>query len=231
MLVFAALSPAAVEMPASSYHQGLTWLGHASFKLVRGGVTLYFDPWQLTSSPHDADLILITHPHFDHLSPADVAKVAKPETIVVTVADCVEDIKQKAQFSGEIRTVRPGDILNLKGIQIEVVPAYNLNKTFHPKEKEWVGFIVQVDGTRVYHAGDTDRIPEMDKFKVDVALLPVSGTYVMTAEEAAEAAKAMSPKVSIPMHYGTIVGTAVDAKRFQSLCTGLVAEVLDKEGQ
>lgn len=218
----------AVEMPAASYIKGLTWLGHASFRMVRGGVTIYFDPWQLTTEPHDADLVLISHPHFDHLEPADVAKVAEPETVIVTVADCVEKLKE-AKVPGEIQVVKPGDKINVKGVAIEVVAAYNRNKTFHPKEKEWVGFIVEVDGTRVYHAGDTDFIPEMNTFKADVALLPISGTYVMTAEEAAEAAQAIRVKVAIPMHYGNIIGTKADAERFKGRVSGLVVEILAEE--
>lgn len=225
----------AVEMPATSYYKGLTWLGHASFKLVRGGVTIYLDPWQVTGEPHDADLVLITHPHFDHLSAADVAKVVKPldsqgkpQATIVTVADCAEDLK-KAEIPTEMTVVKPGDFLETKGVRIEAVPAYNTNKTFHPKEKEWVGFIVEIDGARIYHAGDTDQIPEMANLKVDVALLPVSGTYVMTAEEAAQAAKVLNPRVSIPMHYGAIVGTTADAKRFQTLSVGLLVEILLSE--
>ena len=215
-------------MPASSYLQGLTWLGHASFKLVRGGATVYFDPWRLTGEPHDADVILISHPHFDHLDPADVAKIAKPETVIVTVADCVATL-QEAKVPGTIQQVKPGDKLDLKRIKIEAVPAYNTNKGFHPKEKQWVGFIVEVEGTRIYHAGDTDFIPEMSTFKVDVALLPVSGVYVMTAQEAAEAVKVMQPKVSVPMHYGSIIGTVEDAKRFFGLCKGMLVEIMLKE--
>lgn len=222
------LAWAAVELPASSYTKGLTWLGHASFRLVRGGVTIYFDPWQLTSEPHDADLILITHPHFDHLSPEDVAKVAKADTEIVTVAASQPKLEQ-AGVKGIIHLVKPGDILTLKGVKVEAVPAYNTNKVYHLKESGWVGFIVEVEGSRIYHAGDTDFIPEMKEFKADVALLPVSGTYVMTAEEAAQAAKAMTVKVVIPMHYGSIIGTSADAKRFASLCGEKVVEILFKE--
>jgi len=214
-------------MPATSYLQGLSWLGHASFRLSRGGATLYFDPWKLSSEPHDADLVLIGHPHFDHLDPADVAKVARAETEVVTVAECAEKLKA-AGFAGTIRVVKPGDKLQAKGVSIEVVPAYNTDKKFHPKENGWAGFIVELDGVRIYHAGDTDFIPEMQGLKTDVALLPVSGTYVMTAEQAAEAAKAINPKVAVPMHYGSIVGTAADAKRFQELCGGIIVEILAK---
>ncbi|MBI3333202.1 MAG: MBL fold metallo-hydrolase [Candidatus Omnitrophica bacterium] len=214
-------------MPAASYTKGLTWLGHASFRLARGGVTIYFDPWQIPTAPHDADLILITHPHFDHLSPADVLKVAKPDTAIVTVEGCRAKLKM-AGVPGTIQVVKPGDKLTVKGVPIEAVPAYNRTKTFHLKENRWVGFVVEVDQTRIYHAGDTDLIPEMKGIQADVALLPVSGTYVMTAEEAAQAAKLISAKVVVPMHYGSIVGTAADAQRFQKLCEGLIVEVLKR---
>lgn len=217
----------AVEMPAASYLKGLTWLGHASFRLVRGGVTIYFDPWQMATEPHDADVVLVSHPHFDHLSPGDVAKIAKAETVIVTVAECEWKLKE-AKVPGTIQIVKPGETIEVKGVKIETVPAYNTNKTFHLKESQWAGFIVEVDGTRIYHAGDTDFIPEMANFRVDVALLPVSGTYVMTAQEAAQAAKAMRPKVSVPMHYGSIVGSAADAKRFAELSEGLIVEILLK---
>ncbi len=228
LLTTAIAAQAAVEMPAASYIAGLKWLGHASFQWVRGGVTVYFDPWKIKSSPHDADILLISHPHFDHLDTADVAKLVKANTVIVTPAACAEKLKQ-AHISGDIRVVKPGDVLTVKGAKIEVVPAYNTDKIFHLKQNQWVGFIVELNGTRLYHAGDTDFIPEMNLFKVDVALLPVSGTYVMTAEEAAHAAQLLAPRVAIPMHYGSIVGSAADAKRFQSLCSGLVVEILKKE--
>ena len=219
-----------MPLPGSSYTEGLTWLGHASFRWNRGGVVIYFDPWQLNGEPHDADLVLISHPHFDHLSGADVAKVAKPDTEIVTVAGARAKLEQ-ARVPGKIHAVKPGDVVTLKNVRIEAVPAYNTNKMFHLKENGWVGFIVEVGGVRIYHAGDTDFIPEMKEFKADVALLPVSGTYVMTAEEAAQAAKAMAAvKVVIPMHYGSIVGTAADAKRFEKLCGEKVVEILKKEG-
>ena len=216
-------------MPAASYLQGLSWYGHSSFKVARGGVTLYLDPWRLPVEPHDADLVLITHPHFDHLDPGDVAKVVKSDTVIVTVADCAAKL-QEAKVPGTIQIVKPGDVVKVKGAVIEVVPAYNTNKPAHPKEKQWVGFIVEIDGVRIYHAGDTDFIPEMRGFKnLDVALLPISGTYTMTVEEAVEAAQALSPKVVVPMHYGQIIGTAEDAKRFQKLCNGMLVEILPRE--
>lgn len=218
----------AVEMPASSYLKGVTWLGHASFRIARGGVVIYIDPWRLSSEPHDADILLITHSHFDHLSPADVLKIVKPDTEILTVKDGVLKLKE-AGVTGHIRQVEPGDRVVIKGISIEAVPAYNTNKTFHLKENNWVGYIVQVDGVRIYHAGDTDLIPEMKTFNVDVALLPVSGKYVMTAVEAARAAKLLHPKVAVPMHYGSIVGSVEDAKQFQKLCSEMVVEILGKD--
>jgi L-ascorbate metabolism protein UlaG (beta-lactamase superfamily) len=220
----------AVEMPGVSHLKGLTWLGHASFKLVRGDVTVYFDPWRIEGEPHDGDLVLVSHPHFDHCDAGDVAKVAKPNAATLTAADCAQKLKG-SKVSGVVQVVRPGDTVKTKGVKVEVVPAYNTNKDFHRKENGWAGFIVEVDGLRFYHAGDTDFIPEMGGMKVDVALLPVSGVYVMNAEEAAEAAKAIAPKVAVPMHYGSIVGSAADAKRFQELAGGIVVEILEKDGQ
>ena len=231
LLIAAALSSSAlgaVQMPATSYLEGLSWLGHASFRWSRAGKTIYLDPWKLSSEPHDADLVLVSHPHFDHLDPADIAKVAGPQTEVVTVADCAAKLKE-AGFSGTVRIVKPGEKVEARGISIEVVPAYNTDKNFHLKESGWAGFIVELDGVRLYHAGDTDFIPEMKEIKTDVALLPVSGTYVMTAEQAAEAAKAINPKVAVPMHYGSIVGTAADAERFRELCGSLIVEILEKQ--
>ena len=218
---------AAVEVPAAAHLKGLTWLGHASFRLERAGVVVYFDPWKIEGEPHDGDLILITHPHFDHFSQPDVAKVAKPDAEIVTVRDCVQKLRD-AGFSGAIRVLKPGDKVEVRGVPVEAVPAYNTDKNFHPKENNWAGFILELDGVRFYHAGDTDPIPEMSTFKVDVALLPVSGTYVMTSKQAAAAAKVLQPRVAVPMHYGSIVGTEADAKRFRSLAGGVVVEILEK---
>jgi len=228
MLFCSAAAQAAVEMPAASYITGLKWLGHASFQWVRGGVTVYFDPWKIKGELHDADIILISHPHFDHLDAQSILKLAKADTVIVAPADCVEKLKA-ADVPGTIRAVKPGDTVTVKGAAIEVVPAYNTNKIFHLKQNQWVGFIVELDATRLYHAGDTDLIPEMSLFKVDVALLPVSGTYVMNPEEAARAATLLAPKVAIPMHYGSVVGTEADARKFQAICSGLVVEILKKE--
>lgn len=190
--------------------EGIEWLGHASFKMTKGAV-IYVDPWELRAT-EPADFILITHQHNDHCSVDDIKKIQKNNTVIVAPVDC------GLKLAGHISTVKPGDKLNLKAITVEAIPAYNVNKPFHPKAKGWVGFIIEVGDERIYHAGDTDFIPEMKGLDVDVALLPIGGTYTMDAKEAAQAAHSIKPRVAIPMHYGSIVGTTKDAERFKELC-------------
>lgn len=195
----------------------IVWLGHDGFR-IDGNKIVYFDPYQISPGTK-ADLILVTHEHFDHCSPSDIAKIQKPETVIVTEKDSAKKLE------GNVKIVRPGQTIDVDEIKIEAVPAYNTDKTFHPKENGWLGFIVEMEGVRIYHAGDTDFIPEMNQFEVDIALLPVSGTYVMTAIDAIEAALAIRPKLAIPMHYGAIVGGDQDAKDFKIALKGKV-EVL-----
>ncbi len=170
------------------------WLGHASFRIDAEGTVIYIDPWQIPDGPK-ADLILVTHDHHDHCSPKDVAKISKDDTAIVTVPAAA------AKLPGSATTVKPGDDLTVKGIGISAVPAYNTNKfrspgiAFHPREKAYVGFVIHADGQRIYHAGDTDCISEMKEIDADITLLPVSGTYVMTVEEAVEAVKQKVPDV------------------------------------
>ncbi len=192
----------------------ITWLGHDGFR-IHAGKTIYFDPYQIAGGPV-ADLILVSHDHFDHCSSEDILKIQGPKTIIVTEKDCAK------KLAGDIRVMKAGDILDLGEVKIEAVPSYNVDKDFHPKKKGWLGFVVETEGIRVYHAGDTDFIPEMKDLKVDIAFLPVSGTYVMTAEQAVKAALAIRPKLAIPMHYGSIVGDAQDAVRFKAALDGKV---------
>lgn len=186
------------------------WLGHDSFR-IDGDVTIYIDPWRLAPGSPPADLILVTHEHSDHFSPDDIDLIRTTRTEVVANATVA------AKLSGRIHVVKPGDRLTVQGVAIQVLPAYNLNKKFHPREKGHVGYVLTVDGQRIYHAGDTDAIPEMQDLRPDIALLPVSGTYVMDAAEAVDAVKLLRPGLAIPMHYGAIVGSEADALRFQQL--------------
>ena len=163
-----------------------------------------------------ADLILISHEHFDHCSPDDVARIQQEGTVIVTEKDSA------GKLTGDVRTMTPGESISVLDVKIEAVPAYNTDKDFHPRKNGWLGFILEVEGVRIYHAGDTDRIPEMKDFEVDIALLPVSGTYVMTADQAIGAALDIDPKLAIPMHYGAIVGAEDDAQKFKEALEGKI---------
>ena len=206
-------------MTIQNLAQKIAWLGHDTFR-IDASKTIYIDPYEIESG-QKADMILITHEHFDHLSPADVAKIQEDKTIIITEKDSAQ------KLSGDVRVMKPGERLLIDNVTIEATPAYNINKDFHPKEKGWLGFIIEIDGVRIYHAGDTDLIPEMKGLTVDIALLPVSGTYVMTSDEAVEAALAINPALAIPMHYGAIVGDSTDADNFKAKLQGKV-EVLIK---
>lgn len=200
----------------------IQWLGHDGFAIKTSEATIVIDPFEL-AAPVPADIVLITHPHYDHCSVEDIRAIKKPSTVIVTEAESAQ------KLSGDVRVVKPGETVQVEGIAIESVPAYNTDKTFHPKAKNWLGFIVTIDGKRIYHAGDTDLIPEMDTFSVNVALLPVSGTYVMTADEAIEAAKRLKPDVAIPMHYDAIVGSTEDAVQFKNALEGICEVVILKK--
>ena len=188
----------------------IDWLGHSSIR-IRGDRAIYIDPWKLGGAGK-AGIVLISHPHSDHCSPEDVKKILTDETIVIATADCAPGLP------GNIKAVKPGDEVSLGDIRVTAVPAYNANKAFHPKEKNWVGFVITVGGRTIYYAGDTDMIPEMKKLKADVVIVPVGGTYTMTAEEAADAVNAINPECAVPIHYGDIVGTIDDAERFRKHC-------------
>ena len=204
--------------------ENIHWLGHSGFMIDIAGKKIYIDPYKV-KNPQKASIILITHEHYDHFSKTDIAKLQVKDTIIIANETVTEEI------SGNVKTANPGDVLTINGIKIEVVPAYNINKNFHPKADKKLGFIITLpDNTRIYHAGDTDLIPEMDKIKVDIAMLPVSGTYVMTASEAASAALKLNPKIAIPMHYGAgVIGTIKDAEEFYGLLKGKIEVKILKE--
>jgi L-ascorbate metabolism protein UlaG (beta-lactamase superfamily) len=201
----------------------LRWLGHDSF-LYEGPPAIYFDPWKLPKQNlPKADIVLVSHEHGDHCSPPDVRKVSDSHTVIVASQTAAPKLQ------GDVRVLRPGDTLVVGQVTVEAVPAYNTTKfrspgvPFHPKSDLHNGYVVVISGERIYFAGDTDHIPEMAGLRCDIALLPVSGTYVMTAQEAAEAARVIAPQVAVPMHYGAgVVGTRSDAELFRDLYGGPV---------
>jgi L-ascorbate metabolism protein UlaG (beta-lactamase superfamily) len=199
--------------------ENIHWLGHDSFRLD-GTVTIYIDPWKLPTGLPAAGLILVTHEHFDHLSVADITALAGPDTVVVGPASVTSQLADR-----ETVTVAPGDSVEIRGVGIEAVPAYNLDKfrapgqPYHPREAGHVGYVIALDGVRYYHAGDTDAVPEMAEVRCDVALLPVGGTFTMTWDEAAAACDLLHATAAVPMHYGEVVGDAGDAERFRDRCS------------
>lgn len=188
----------------------LHWLGQDSFR-IESEMTIYIDPWKLAKDSPPADLILITHEHHDHFSKEDIAKIRRSGTQIITTPAVAQAL------SGAVREVVPGDHVEVGAVGIDVLPAYNIEKRFHPRSSGHVGYLIAIDGLRIYHAGDTDAIPEMAGLAPDIALLPVSGTYVMNPDEALEAIRLLQPKLVVPMHYGDIVGTLADAERLRSM--------------
>ena len=196
----------------------IEWLGHAAFRIAVGRSLVYIDPYRVAEAAPPADLILITHGHYDHFSPSDVERLSKRDTWLVGPAAVAERV------SGQVHRIGPAEMLDdelVRGVHVSAVAAYNTSKRdpdgnpFHPRDAGWVGYELNVRGERLYHSGDTDVIPEMDSVTgVDVALLPVSGVYVMTAQEAAEAARRIQPRVAVPMHWGSHIGTELDARTF-----------------
>lgn len=209
----------------------ISWLGHNCFR-IEGDVAVYTDPFKIKGGK-PADLILISHSHSDHLSPDDVRKVVSGDSIAVAPRDCEAGLEKLGLK--DVKTVAEGESLEVLGVSVKAVPAYNVNKfrspgvPFHPRQSEGVGYVFKMGGVTIYHTGDTDFIPEMEGLNIDVMLIPVSGTFVMTAEEAAQATERIEPRLAIPMHYGTIVGSRSDAEKFSGLAECKV-EILDREG-
>jgi L-ascorbate metabolism protein UlaG (beta-lactamase superfamily) len=203
----------------------LSWLGHSSYKFMFNSKVIYIDPYEVKE--HDkADLILITHGHYDHCSIPDLKKLTKQDTMIVTTPDTTSKLSGKVE-GGHVKLVKPGDSFVFQDIPIKAVPAYNTDKEYHPKENQWVGYVFTINNVVFYHAGDTDFITEMEDITADVVFLPVSGTYVMNVEEAVHAAKKIMPRIAIPMHYGKIVGSKSDAEKFKELCSYCQVKLLD----
>lgn len=205
---------------------GVHWLGHATFRIEAANRVIYIDPWEVGDTAPKADLILITHDHHDHCSPEDVERVSKPDTVVVATQACLDKLDRDATRTV---VVEPGRKVTVQGIEIQAVPAYNFEGRFHPKSSMSVGFIIQLDEVLLYHAGDTDVIPEMDDMAVDIALLPIGGTYTMNVQEAVEAVRRLKPRVVVPMHYGRIVGEMDDGHRFAELVETTEVAILPEE--
>jgi L-ascorbate metabolism protein UlaG (beta-lactamase superfamily) len=200
----------------------IKWLGHSSV-MINNNKKILVDPWKLSSS-YEADLILITHSHFDHLSLEDIKKSLKADGKIIAPKDCLKELE-----GFDFIAVKPNQSIELDSVKIETVHAYNPEKAFHPKENNWVGYIIRFPDESIYISGDTDFIPEMKSIETDIAILPIGGTYTMDKESAVEAVNAIKPKVVIPIHYGDIVGNSTDGEEFSKMVKKAEVIVLKPE--
>jgi L-ascorbate metabolism protein UlaG (beta-lactamase superfamily) len=206
--------------------EAFTWYQQSAFKWRGERLVIYIDPWGLDGDLPPADLILITHAHGDHYSKDDLARVKAPKTVFVAPGDVAKEL------SGNVKAVRPGERIDAAGVKLETVPAYNITPErleAHPKKNNWVGYVLRLGDRTCYHAGDTDHVPELEQIRTDVAFLPIgNGGYVMTVDEAAGLAKAMKPKLAVPMHYGFYpgVGVEADGERFRQAAAGVDVRIL-----
>ena len=191
-------------------------LYHSSIRINKEK-TIYIDPFKIDRNYNDADIIFITHDHYDHYSEEDIDKVINENTVIVIPEELLTKVLKKGINKNAIITVEPNQKYMVQGIKFETVPAYNINKTFHPKENDWVGYVIEINGIKYYIAGDTDITEENKKVKCDVAFVPVGGTYTMDFKEAAQLVNQIQPKVAVPIHYGSVVGTKQDAEEFIKL--------------
>lgn len=178
---------------------------------------IYIDPYHIEKNYNDADMIFITHEHYDHYSEEDIDKVRKNNTIFIVPENLLNKLIKKGINDENIITLDPGDAENIDGIKVEAIHSYNIDKPFHPKENNWLGYVIEIDGVRYYIAGDTDITEENKKIKCDVAFVPVGGTYTMNFSEAAQLINIIKPKIAVPIHYGSVVGTKQDATDFIKL--------------
>lgn len=203
-------------------------LYHSSIKINKEKV-IYIDPFKIDSNYNDADIIFITHDHYDHYSEEDIDKVKKDDTVIIAPEELLTKLLRKGFRQDYIVTVEPDEQDMVEGIKFETVPAYNINKQFHPKENGWVGYIIEIKGFRYYISGDTDITEENKKIRCDVAFVPVGGTYTMDFKEAAFLINEIRPKIAVPIHYGSIVGTKQDAEDFKRLLhPGIECKILMK---
>ncbi|MBQ9606083.1 MAG: MBL fold metallo-hydrolase [Lachnospiraceae bacterium] len=194
--------------------ENITVFTQNSIRISAGVGQVYIDPFKMREAPKNADYILITHDHYDHFSPEDIGKVSKSDTILIVPEKMLSKAQEALGIVGKIETVKPGESREINGLEFETIPAYNTLKPFHPKNAGWVGYILSIDGERIYIAGDTDATKEAGEVKCDIALVPIGGTYTMDAKKAAELINDIRPKVAIPTHYGSIVGKPSDGETF-----------------
>jgi L-ascorbate metabolism protein UlaG (beta-lactamase superfamily) len=201
-----------------------TWFRQSAFRYAGDGLTIYLDPWGTTADDPPADLIFITHAHFDHLQPHEIERLSRERTKVVAPRDVA------AELSGDVTAVAPGGSYEVAGVRFETLPAYNLAEErldMHPKSNDWVGYVLELDGHRYYHAGDTDALPELESLRTDVAIVPIGGTYTMDYREAAAFVKAMAPSLAVPMHYGFVVCSPSHADLFRRAADPVTVEILE----
>jgi L-ascorbate metabolism protein UlaG (beta-lactamase superfamily) len=199
-----------------------TWFRQSAYRWDGDGLTLYIDPWQAEGGP--ADVILITHAHEDHYQPQEIERLRRDGTAIVAPRDIA------AELRGDVTPVAPGDSLEVSGVRIQAVPAYNIAEErleMHPKSNNWVGYLITLDGRTYYHAGDTDHLPELESVRANVTFLPIGGTYTMDADEAGGLARAIGPELAVPMHYGFVVGSPTDAERFAKAAAPVPVRTLE----
>lgn len=202
-----------------------TWFKQSAYLWEGDEARIYIDPWGLTEDSPTADVLMITHAHFDHYSPDDIARVVGPSTKVFAPADVA------AELNGDVTVVSPGDSFQVAGMSAQTVPAYNIVEErldFHPRSNRWVGYVFELDGAIYYHAGDTDHLPELESIRSDVSFVPIGGTYTMDPEEAGRFVRLQSPKLAVPMHFGYVerVGVKSDAERFREAAAPIPVEAL-----
>ncbi len=201
----------------------ITWFKQSALRWAGDGLTVYIDPWGIREDDPPADLILITHAHFDHFQPKDIERVRTGTTRIVAPHDVAKEL------SGAVMAVAPGESHEVAGVRVSTVPAYNTQEErldFHPRANRWVGYVLELAGATYYHAGDTDHTPELDEVRTDVALLPIGGTYTMDVDQAAGLARSIAPRVAVPMHFGFVVGSAKDGELFRDAAAPVEVAVL-----
>ena len=197
----------------------IKWLRHSSV-IIEGSKNIAIDPWKIKGE-FKADIVLVTHSHFDHLSPEDIRKLLPENGTVVAPADCFAELEDFNCI-----TILPGESKDFDSVKIKAIPAYNNSKEFHPKKNNWVGYLITIDEQTIYITGDSDATSEMKEVKADIVILPVGGTYTMNPLEAAEVVNIINPGKVIPIHYGDIVGKANDGEEFSKLVISAEVELL-----